>query len=267
MNTEHTNNQIITGDYTFNGQHYNALIKCSQSDFDQYVSAARSKATTYDNIIVEQLKNESQLLHINGMPSCSYDQKHGMMYGFIFSNTAKMKKEESDRLLQIFESYSKEEINEALGELFGKDEMVQEGGDTVISDKELVIEFIAFLEGYAIRFKEFHWNAGGKSLHEAAEKAYDLVYALEDSIAEDMMGWMDSKIKPGSINPVFPAETCGAPQEHIALNLHEVLNMLKDDAFSFYTKIENNNNFIGIRSELENFLHEINQLVYLAKLV
>lgn len=267
MNTEHTNNQIITGDYTFNGYHYNALIECSQSDFDQYVNTIRSNASASDNIAVEQMKNDSQLLRINNVPSCSYDQKRGNMYGFIFSSTAKMKKEEADRLMEIFESYSKEEINEAFGELFGKDEMVQEGDDTVISDKELVIEFIAFLEGYAIRFKEFHWNASSKSLHEAAEKAYDLVYALEDSIAEDMMGWMDSKIKPGSINPVFPAETGGAPQENIALPLHEVLGMLKDDAFSFYTKVENNNNFIGIRSELENFLHEISQLIYLAKLV
>lgn len=262
-----TNNQIITGDYRFNGYHYNALIECSQSDFDQYVNTIRSNASASDNIVVEQMKNKSQLLRINNMPGCSYDQKRGNMYGFIFSSTAKMEKEEADRLMNIFESYSKEEINEALGELFGKDEMTQEGDDTIISDKELVIEFIALLEGYAIRFKEFHWNASGKSLHETAEKAYDLVYDLEDSIAEDMMGWTDSKIKPGSINPVFPDETCGAPQENIALPLHEVLCMLMDDAVSFYTKIENNINFIGIRSELENFLHKIKQLIYLAKLV
>lgn len=267
MNTKNTINQIITGDYTFNGYNYNALMEFNQAGFDQYVDIIRSKAGEQDNIVVEQMKNESQVLFVNGTQCCSYDQKHKKLYGFIYDNIASMEKEDSDRLLAIFEKYSKEEINEAMGEMFGKDGMVQEDDEPVISDKELVIEFIAFLEGYAIRFKEFHWNANGKSSHEVAEKAYELVYALEDSIAEDMMGWTDSKIKPGSINPVFPAETSGAPQEHIALPLHAVLSMLKDDAFSFYTNIENNNNFIGIRSELENFLHEISQLIYLAKLV
>lgn len=259
---KHISNQIIIGDYTFNKQHYNALIECTQSDFNQYINTIQNIS---DDVIVKQMKNKSQLLYINGIPSCSYDQKHGMMYGFIFSSTAKLEKEESDRLLQIFENYSKEEINDIMSELFGKDEIAQ--GDTIISDKELVIEFIAILEGYAIRIKEFHWNADNKSLHETAEKAYDLVYTLEDSIAEDMMGWTGSKINPGSINPIFPTVTYDISQEDIALNFYDILKMLKDNAFSFYNKIENNNNFIGIRSELENFLHEISQLIYLAKLL
>ena len=265
MNTEYTNNQIITGDYIFNGYHFNALIECTLLDFERYVDNIRSETTYSANISIEQLDDKNQLLRINGTPCCGYDQKRGNMYGFVFSNASKMSKEESEKLVSIFEKYSKEEINDALNELSREDVLPTERINDIISDKELVIEFIASLEGYAIRFKEFHWNASGKSSHETAERAYDLVYTLEDSIAEDVMGWTGSKIKPGSINPVFPvkADTYSGS----ALTIDEVLNMLKNDVFSFYVKIEHNNNFIGIRSELENFLHEINQLVYLAKLL
>jgi hypothetical protein len=128
------------------------------------------------------------------------------------------------------------------------------------------LDFISFLEGYALRFKEFHWDSDKKAKHETAEKAYDLVYALEDSIAEDMMGFTESRIKPGTINPVMPADRLSPPQDDIEVDIVMTLQMLADDTFSFYKKIEHNNNFIGIRSEVENFMHELRQLIYLAKM-
>lgn len=253
------NNQIIIGSYTYNGCAYNAVIECTPVMFENYTDTIYNSADSEDTVNTIEDRNATTIL-VNESLVCGYDNKNGMLYVNIPDTAAKMMKVDADKLRQIVESYSKEELDELLSEVASEDD------NMTISDKEVVLEFLSFLEGYTLRFKEQHWNSDTKSSHETAEKAYDLVYALEDSIAEDMMGFTDSRIKPGSINPVMPATRLSPPQDDIEVDFVTTLNMLRDDAFSFYKKVEHNNNFIGIRSEVENFLHELTKLIYLAKM-
>lgn len=252
-------NQIITGNYTYNGCTYNAVIECTPAMFENYADTLYSTVDPEDNVNSHETDDSTTIL-VNESLVCGYDRKNHMLYVNIPNSAARMMDVDAERLRQIVESFSPEELNELLTEVAAEDD------NLTISDKEIVLEFLSFLEGYALRFKEFHWDSEAKSKHETAEKAYDLVYALEDSIAEDMMGFTDSRIKPGSINPVMPADRLSPPQDDIEVDFVTTLGMLRDDTFSFYKKVEHNNNFIGIRSEVENFLHELTQVIYLAKM-
>lgn len=263
MNSKPAINQTINtiiGDYTYNGVNYNAIIECTPEMFENYADNLYSvigAANPNGNIsTVESAQNIAILLNENTV--CCYDKHNKMLYANITTAPSVMDETDRKELLRIFETYSDEEIDTAMDEIAS-----EEDDGSMFSDKQAVLEFISFLEGYAIRFKEFHWDSERKAKHETAEKAYDLVYALEDSIAEDMMGMCGSRITPGSVNPVIPADKA---QRDKKVDFVDTLKMLSDDTFSFYRKIEHNNNFIGIRSEVENFLHELRQLIYLANM-
>ena len=253
------NNQIIIGNYNYNGYTYNAVIECNPKMFKNYTDSIFESADLGDNIDFQERKNSVNVF-INESIICGYDNKNQMLYVNIPDSAEKMLKIDTERLEQIIESFTPEEFDEILSEVMSEDD------NPTISDKEVVLDFLALLEGYALRFKEFHWDSNRKSMHELSEKVYDLVYELEDSIAEDMMGFTDSKIVPGSINPIMPNnETLS--QENIEQDFIDTLNILRNDTFSFYKKIEHNVNFVGIRSEIENFLHELSQTIYLSKMV
>lgn len=263
MNSKPAINQTINtiiGDYTYNGVNYNAIIECTPEMFENYADNLYSvigAANPNGNIsTVESAQNIAILLNENTV--CCYDKHNKMLYANITTAPSVMDETDRKELLRIFETYSDEEIDTAMDEIAS-----EEDDGSMFSDKQAVLEFISFLEGYAIRFKEFHWDSERKAKHETAERAYDLVYALEDSIAEDMMGMCDSRITPGSVNPVIPADKAQSDKK---MDFVDTLKMLSDDTFSFYRKIEHNNNFIGIRSEVENFLHALRQLIYLANM-
>lgn len=266
MNSKYTNNQsvmsnqIITGNYNYNGYTYNAVIECTPNMFKNYADSIYESADLTDEINFQDKEN-STTVFVNESLICGYDKKNDMLYVNIPDSAEKMLKIDAKKLEEIVESFTPEEYDEILSEVLSEED------NPTVSDKEIVLEFLQILEGYALRFKEFHWNSETKSMHETAEKAYDLVYSLEDSIAEDMMGSIDSRIKPGSINPIMPTHKPSLSQDDTEINFVDTLNMLRDDTFSFYKKIEHNNNFIGIRSEVENFTHELTQIIYLAKMI
>lgn len=257
MDSKLVNNQIITGNYTYDGCDYNAIIECDTIMFENYVDAL-SMANNGEGINKRE-REHCVTVFLNEAVACGYDKDNNILYVNVPEWSADIDQYDAETLRQISEAYSQDEINDAMNDIIEENEVT-------VSDKEIVLDFISFLEGYALRFKEFHWDSEKASKHATAEKAYDLVYNLEDSLAEDMMGFTDSRIKPGSVNPVMPAERLNPPQDDIEVDLVTTLNMLRDDTFSFYRKVEHNNNFIGIRSEVENFLHELTQLIYLARM-
>ena len=250
-------NQIISGDYLFEGNQYNTLMLCEPELFENCIDNFYQIVEPSDTLRLSE-NDHSTTVYVNESAAFGYDKDRQVLY---ISAVNEMSNEDAERFHSILESYSEEDIENVMNEILS-----EETPETMVSDKEMVLDFISFLEGYALRFKEFHWDSDKKAKHETAEKAYDLVYALEDSIAEDMMGFTETRIKPGSVNPVIPADRLSPPQDDIEVDLVTTLQMLSDDTFSFYKKIEHNNNFIGIRSEVENFMHELRQLIYLAKM-
>lgn len=157
---------------------------------------------------------------------------------------------ESDKksLSKISKKYDWRELVEAIDEY---------EDDTVISDKETVLNYIMRLEGYMIRAKELHWSAETKSGHELIDEIRDKIEDLEDSIAEDMMGYLGVRITVGEVKPI----------ETSAEDITTFLTALYTDTMGFYSEIKNNVNCIGIVSELESFLHELNKGKYLKELV
>lgn len=249
--------QIITGNYTIGNFKSNCLINntINESYFTRFINILNESANDENKVEVvdSDICSES---YLNNDKVCVLDKNTDFIYGNIENGIAKavigtLSENEIDQIDNIVSTYDPEEITEML------QEVITEENNKIYSDRELVCDFIMRIEGYAIRLKELHWDADKKAQHEITEKAYDLLYKLEDSIAEDMMGYMGSYITPGTINPVLPNTD----------SLDGLLNLIKDDAFEFYKRIENNDNCIGIKSEIESFIHDMNNIIYLGKMI
>ena len=253
--------QIITGNYTYGNFKYDSLVSgrykgmAPSSYFEKFDTLLEDTLEEGENMKLNESVSSSEIV-IDETKICALDKRTGFMYGnldlgisHIVNGT--MSEEEVTNLNTILDSYSSEELDNLLEGVF------EEENDTIYSDRELICDFIMRLEGYAVRLKEMHWDSDKKAEHELTEKTYKLLFDLEDSIAEDMMGYMGSYITPGTIQPVLPKSE----------SLEGLLNLIKDDAVELYKRIEHNDNCIGVRSEFENFVHEMNQIIYLSKMV
>jgi len=116
-----------------------------------------------------------------------------------------------------------------------------------------VLDYISKLEGIKTRIKEIHWEEGTISGHELAGDVETMICDFEDSVAEDLQGAFDEDIKVKSLSP----KECGANTQK------ELINELKSATLEFYKKLDGDD-YIGARSEVEGFLHDINVKKYLA---
>ncbi len=117
------------------------------------------------------------------------------------------------------------------------------------------IEFLNTLEGYKTKLKNLHWSAVNLSIHKQLDKFIDETNEFQDNIAEEAMG-----IHGQLANDVLIGESfnCNDP---IVL-----LQSLKDRVLRFYNSTTDKPEYIGIRSEIENFIHVINQYLYLFRI-
>lgn len=259
VNSIYAKYQIITGKYTYGNASYDSLVnrycgKVDESYFTRFNILLTENLEEGETVRLNESQDCSELL-LNESKVCACDKETGFVYGnlnFGIRQTVNgtLTEEELSALNDIVDSVGKDGLDELLEGVF------EEESNTIYSDRELVCDFIMRLEGYAVRLKEMHWDADKKSEHEVTEKTYKLLYDLEDSIAEDMMGYLGSYITPGTIQPVLPKSE----------SLEGLLNLIKDDATEFYKRIEHDDNCIGIRSEVESFIHDMNQIVYLSKM-
>ena len=158
MNSKYISNQsvmdsqIITGSYTYNGNTYNAIVECTPLMFDNYTDTIYN-ASDSENRVTFKKSDDSITVFVNESLICGYDRKNHMLYVNIPDTAARMMDVDADKLKQIVESFSSEDLDEMLSEV------AEEDDNMTITDKEIVLEFLAFLEGYALRFKEFHWDS------------------------------------------------------------------------------------------------------------
>ena len=251
--------QIITGKYTYGNASYDCLVnryggKVDESYFRKFNVLLTKNLEEGEIVRLNESQDCSELL-LNENKVCACDKETGFVYGnldFGMKQTVNgiLTEEELNNLHTIIDAAGEENIEELLEGVF------EEENNTIYSDRELICDFIMRIEGYTVRLKEMHWDADKKSEHEVTEKTYKLLYDLEDSIAEDMMGYLGSYITPGTIQPVLPKSE----------SLEGLLNLIKDDATEFYKRIEHDDNCIGIRSEVETFIHDMNQIIYLSKM-
>lgn len=124
------------------------------------------------------------------------------------------------------------------------------------SDTQVYIDFLCRLEGWKTRCKNLHWAAPKKNIHVYLDEFLGVLSDYEDSLAEDIMGVLGSRLSPTSIN----GTSC------LSDNALDFISEVSTATIIFYKKISDNPNYVGIKSETETFIHNIKKYNYLFNL-
>ena len=124
-----------------------------------------------------------------------------------------------------------------------------------ITGSQFFINFLNQLEGWKTKCKNLHWAAPKKNIHVYLDEFLDILSGYQDSLAEGYMGIL-GKMQPNAIK--------GTPSE--ALNAFDFIDEVKASTIAFYDKIPKETIYIGIASECETFIQNINKYKYLFSL-
>ena len=120
---------------------------------------------------------------------------------------------------------------------------------------QLYIDFLCKLEGWKTRCKNLHWAAPKKNIHVYLDEFLDVISDYQDGLAEGIMGIL-GRLDPLAIN--------GTPCK--ASNAIDFIREVKDGTCEFYDKISNYTEYVGIKSECETLIQNINKYIYLFNL-
>ena len=121
---------------------------------------------------------------------------------------------------------------------------------------QVYIEFLCKLEGWKTRCKNLHWAAPKKNIHVYLDEFLKVLDNYQDALAEDIMGTLNSRLDPNSIN----GTSCTAD------NAIDFISQVTKDTLAFYARISDTPNYVGIKSETETFIHNIKVYTYLFNL-
>lgn len=133
--------------------------------------------------------------------------------------------------------------------------MEEEREKTSITGSQFFINFLNQLEGWKTKCKNLHWAAPKKNIHVYLDEFLEVLSEYQDSIAEDYQGIL------GHMNPNVIK---GIPSD--SLTAIEMIMEIKKGACDFYTAIPEGTCYVGIKSETENFIHNLNKYKYLFEL-
>ena len=125
----------------------------------------------------------------------------------------------------------------------------------MIGNEEFFIYFLNQLEGWKTRCKNLHWSAPKKNIHVYLDEFLDIISDYQDGLAEGFMGIL------GQISPM---SVTGVESVHTSAD-----TFIKDVLHStclFYEGIPEDTVYLGIKSECETFIQNINKYVYLFSL-
>lgn len=120
---------------------------------------------------------------------------------------------------------------------------------------DIYIGFLCKLEGWKTKCKNLHWAASNDSIHRRLDDLNEILSDYQDALAEDYMG-IYGKVRPDILNGV-PSDKLDAMSF-----IDEVIN----STLGFYESIETNSICLGITSETETFIHNLNKIKYLFSL-
>ena len=132
---------------------------------------------------------------------------------------------------------------------------MESSNEVSFSGVEFFINFINRLEGYKTKCKNLHWAAPKKNIHVYLDEFLSVISDFQDTIAEGYMGIL-SKMQPNSIKGI----SCDC------LNALDFIEEIRTTTLSFYDKIPKDAVYVGIKSECETFIHNINKYKYLFSL-
>lgn len=133
--------------------------------------------------------------------------------------------------------------------------MEEEREKTSITGSQFFINFLNQLEGWKTKCKNLHWAAPKKNIHVYLDEFLEVLSEYQDSIAEDYQGIL------GHMNPNVIK---GIPSD--SLTAIEMIMEIKKGTCDFYTAIPEDTCYVGIKSETENFIHNLNKYKYLFEL-
>ena len=120
---------------------------------------------------------------------------------------------------------------------------------------QLYIDFLCKLEGWKTRCKNLHWAAPKKNIHVYLDEFLEVISDYQDGLAEGIMGIL-GRLDPLAINGT-PCKTS---------NAIDFIGEVKDVTCEFYDKISSSTEYVGIKSECETFIQNINKYTYLFNL-
>ena len=130
--------------------------------------------------------------------------------------------------------------------------MEEERENNSPTGSQFFISFLNQLEGWKTKCKNLHWAAPKKNIHVCLGEFLEKVEDFQDILAEGYMGIL-GKMLPNVIK--------GIPSD--ALNAMDFIEEVRTDTLAFYDKIPQETVYVGIKSECETFIQEINQYRYL----
>jgi hypothetical protein len=119
----------------------------------------------------------------------------------------------------------------------------------------LIIGFLNRLEGWKTKCKNLHWAAPKRNIHKYLDEFLVKISDYQDSLAEEFMG-IHGKLQPNAIKAIS-SDT---------LNAFDFISEVRSETLNFYVKIPQEQMYVGIKSECETFIHEINKYKYLFNL-
>ena len=122
--------------------------------------------------------------------------------------------------------------------------------------KEQTISFLSNIEGYHQLLKELHWSATHHSLHTLTDDMDEEVLEVEDSIAECVMGILDTKFGVRDLKTMLPE----------AKTLDGLLKEMKKDLIEFKNFVGDDTECAGLQNILDGYMQNINKWNYLRTL-
>lgn len=124
-----------------------------------------------------------------------------------------------------------------------------------MSSFDKIVDLENRIHGFLVRLKELHYSSPSMSIHTVIDDFHSDLAKFQDSVMEDAQS-MVGFITPGTISPVLPKAT----------EIEDLLIELKSSILDFYDSLESVPMWIGVKSEIEGFIHTICQTIYRIKI-
>ena len=118
--------------------------------------------------------------------------------------------------------------------------------------KRNILSFVNKLQSYKTAIKNLHWSAKNMSEHKLWDEIADTVADTQDEVAEIAQG-IFGNIKLNELKP----------RRYNITNSKKTLSDITKDTKFFYATIKRGEQFVGLRSVVENFIAELEKYQYL----
>lgn len=123
------------------------------------------------------------------------------------------------------------------------------------NSSDLYINFLCQIEGWKTKCKNLHWAAQNDSIHRRLDDLADVLSSYQDALAEDYMG-INGRVRPDILTGISSN----------AIEPNTFISEIIETTLSFYSQIDSNVVYAGIKSETETFIHNLNKIKYLFSL-